>query len=142
MKPQMQTTFGRGEGNCTSACIASILELETEDVPNFALALYDWVDECQKWLNGRGWQMIQLRFENGEQIEKTWFTPGVFVVLGGLSPRATKDDPYHHSVVGETACWGIAIVHDPHPSGDGIILSREVWVDLIVPLPPSRKEFP
>jgi hypothetical protein len=137
MKPQMQTKFGRGEGNCTSACIASILELETEDVPNFALAGYDWVEACQKWLNERGWQMIQLRFENGDQLAHTWFTPGIYTIMGGVSPRSTKDDVFHHAVVGLTDCWGVWIEHDPHPSNDGIILSKEIWVDLIVPLQPK-----
>jgi hypothetical protein len=134
MKPVKQTLFGKGEGNCVSACIATILAMSIEDVPNFAkLYNFDWAYHLEEWLSERGYAMISLLFENGSQIERMYMTPNLYVMMSGLSPRAEDGDTMRHAVVGLTDGRGIMLAHDPHPSGDGILMTHEVWVRFIVP---------
>ena len=42
-------------GDCLRACVASVLELPYEAVPQFAVA-DDWVERLQEWLAPRGTQ--------------------------------------------------------------------------------------
>jgi hypothetical protein len=41
MKPVFQTRYGEGRGNCFQAALASILDLELEEVPDFVSAYRD-----------------------------------------------------------------------------------------------------
>lgn len=52
MIPVDQTTFGNGTGNCFQACLASILELKLDEVPNFCVKYGDdtWWPELIRWL--------------------------------------------------------------------------------------------
>lgn len=59
-----QTKQGLGRGNCFAACVASILEMHIEDVPNIE-TLYEcskgehgelWVEVLTVWLAEKGWQ--------------------------------------------------------------------------------------
>jgi hypothetical protein len=124
-----QTTFGFPGGNCFSACIASLLEIALDDVPYFMSEPdSEWYDRFRAWLEGRGWYPLCLQYD-GERP-----TPGLHI-LSGLSPRAADGaDPerYQHSVVAR----GRKIVHDPHPSRDGLRDRRDVIV--LVPLDPAR----
>jgi hypothetical protein len=97
-----QTRFG-SEGNCFSACVASIMDLPIDDVPNFENSgSGSWFVCASEWLAARGHHLVQL-FPGQE------FTG--YHIGCGLSPRG-----YRHSVVyraGEP-------VHDPHPDGAGL----------------------
>lgn len=106
MKPTMQTKFGAGKGNCFSACLASILEIPLELIPNFC-AEYpsDWLNKTNEWLAGLGLVLIDFNVESVPDWDTYW-------IASGLSPRLTCD----HSVVYRAD----AMVHDPHPSGDGL----------------------
>jgi hypothetical protein len=56
--PVEQTTDEPGEGNCFAACIASVLEVRIEDVPNVHLdSPEDW-HTVQAWLAQRNLAMI------------------------------------------------------------------------------------
>lgn len=134
MKPQAQTLFGKNEGNCVAACIASILEMPIEDVPNFAkLYNFEWAEHLEEWLGGRGYLMISFLFEQGWQLDRTWISHGHYVMMSGLSPRAEDGSNMRHAVVGLTNGRGIELAHDPHPSGAGILMTHDVWVRLVVP---------
>ena len=112
MKPIDQTTFGKGTGNCMAACVASILEIPLEDVPDirgddqYALLCF--------WLAERGVGIVDIAFKPRLKMQDT----GVVVwgqgyyIGGGKSPRGDFD----HAVV---MCAG-GIVHDPHPDKRGI----------------------
>ena len=51
MKPVFQTRYGEGRGNCFQAALASILELELDEVPDFVNAYRDdWFKEVERWL--------------------------------------------------------------------------------------------
>ena len=90
-------------GNCLQACIASICEMELHEVPHFA-ALPDesWFETMCNWLYERGYA-----FEDYDTVHDT----DKYMLAIGPSPRGT-----FHAVVYKDG----QLVHDPHPSKDGI----------------------
>lgn len=96
-------------GDCMRTAVASLLELPTEAVPHFALFSEPgaWFDAFQLWLRGRGLQIRPLARASVD---------GECLAIG-MSPRGVE-----HVVV-----WGPeGLVHDPHPSGDGVE-ARQFW---------------
>lgn len=107
MKPVTQNIFindpqGR-LGNCLQACIASICEVELEQVPHFVEDYEDWFAEMCNWLHEKGYS-----FEDAPDINKT----DEYVLVFGPSPRGRAHAViYKHGV----------LAHDPHPSRDGVL---------------------
>ena len=137
MKPVDQTTFGDGSdgtecGNCFAACIASLLELPIDQVPNFAAAGDDsrWLRACNRWLNERGIGYADLTWEGAapDFVFELWIAPAQLYIAGGLSERGLQ-----HCVVmrGDRE-----LVHDPHPSRAGIL--KVEAIGLLMPLNPVR----
>lgn len=67
MKPVHQTNFQRGTGNCFAACLASILEMPLEEVPNFCHEGSDadgstWLERTARWLEERGRGFVFLNY--------------------------------------------------------------------------------
>lgn len=102
MRPVDQTTYGIHDGNCFSACLASILEVAIEDVPRF---LGPYWDDFLPWLADRG--LSASLYRRGDRA------PRGFSIAGGPSRRFAGR---MHACV---AYDGI-VVHDPHPSRDGL----------------------
>lgn len=121
MKPVDQTTFGVPGGNCFSACVASLLELPIEDVPHFG-SDETWWATFQAWLKPRDLYAVLFKIGSDEQ------RPPGFHVVSGRSPRHDA----LHAVVGR----GAEIVHDPHPSRDGLASIDDVVI--LVPFEPHR----
>jgi hypothetical protein len=101
-------------GDCWRTCIASILDLPAEDVPNFADA-----NDDQWWAETQAFIETTLGAEYG-----MWYWPKLsevplekvetgHLIISGPSPRGN----FHHAVVGDLAG---RIVHDPHPSRAGL----------------------
>jgi len=102
MRPVDQTTYGIHDGNCFSACLASILEISIEDVPLF---LGPYWDDFLPWLADRGLSASLYRRDE--------LVPHGFAIAGGPSQRFAGR---MHACV---AYNGI-VIHDPHPSRDGL----------------------
>ena len=121
MIPHTQTIFvddPRGiPGDCMRTAVAALLDLPTEAVPHFALFSEPgaWFDAFTLWLKGRGLGISPRA------------TPDVECLALGMSPRGVE----HIVVMGPNG-----LVHDPHPSRDGIE-SREFWA--LVPIPESEE---
>jgi hypothetical protein len=116
MKPVMQTKFGK-EGNCTQACICSILELPIEDAPDVPDEKY-WMTVINRWLEKKGLvlMVVSTVFDSVDGRRLCVKKPRVYpmdcyYVVGGRSPRGIG-----HSVVFQ----GEVMVHDPHPEGGGV----------------------
>lgn len=107
MKPCFQTSFGDKQGNCLSACIASLLELAIEDVPNFCVDYGDehWQDATEEWLRKRGLALVSVQIN--EEVPPWDF----YWMAGGKSRRGV-----YHSVIYRAG----ELVHDPHPSACGL----------------------
>lgn len=128
MKPVMQTVIGTS-GNCMSACLASILELPLEAVPNFCEVGDDdaaWWNACRAFLRKYGLGIITLTFEDPAQ----WVTLGLdgYHIVAGPSPRL---EGMHHA----TVWYNGQMVHDPHPDGTGIV--KPETLDMLYLLDPD-----
>lgn len=115
MKPVDQTVFGYPNGNCFSACLASILELPLEEVPWF-MAEGDWLSRVQEWLKPRGLYAACLLIDT---TESPFYPPG-WHILSGQSPRGD----WLHAVVAQ----GTKIVHDPHPDKTGLVNHKDTLI--------------
>jgi hypothetical protein len=119
MKPQRcivplsDHTSGVEQGDCWRACIASIIELPPNDVPNFVdIADDDFLQATRQWLVPRGWAIFARNYgaENWP-FDKlvSWLDeagPGVAFIV------TDRSGEMEHAVV---ALGGK--VHDPSGSG-------------------------
>ena len=111
MIPVDQTTFGEDNGNCYSACIASILELDIKDVPTFCKHS-DWMHKANRFVLDHGFALIMF----SPVIDEAKDIPA-YSVVGGKTKRGCM-----HAVVyldGE-------MVHDPHPDKAGIETEEDI----------------
>jgi len=100
-----------GDGKCFAACVASILGMHFEDVPNFCAMPPDWWNRFQIWLCQRGLFAVEIKLIEHSISQ---LPHGIPVILSGKSPRGLL-----HSVVALTAAAdGFTLEHDPHPSGE------------------------
>jgi hypothetical protein len=125
MIPVYQDIFGE-EGNCMSACLASILEIPLKEVPCFvdngAGKNGDWFRNMFSWLHERGWDffpyyigVIPLDWNNlPEHLQDVH----CYHLASGPGPRG-----WGHATVG----WKGTIVHDPHPSKAGLTQVTEYY---------------
>lgn len=146
MKPVDQTRCNAGDslteapGNCWAACIASILEVPLDDLPDEATYWKPGQHQAKSyipyekamfaWLRERGLLLVEIKlpdvfFRGGE-----W---DVYCILAGPSPRNPE---VTHAVVGQ----GTRIVHDPHPSRAGLlqIEGKPWWYEFVVPIDAAR----
>jgi len=114
--PVDQTAFKTEttRGNCMQASVASILSLNLDEVPNFVEEKHPW-SKLHKFLRKRGFEVKEMAAN---------YVPDVFYLATGQSPRGIS-----HMVV----CFGGKIIHDPHPSRDGVNIER---VYILIPTMP------
>ncbi len=113
------------KGNCFAASLASILEIPINKVPEFEdMNPDEWWFNFIDWLKTKGFTIIHW----DKEVE----LPGYYLVMG-TSPRNPK---INHQVIFK----GGKMVHDPHPSRDGVVDIKEVMV--LVPLDPSKYKYP
>ena len=127
MKPVTQTIFGKN-GNCMTACIASILELPIEIVPHWKTPEH-WYEELNKGLHKFGYFLLSFPVRKRDGV---WWSPpnDVVCIAGGMSSRGLG-----HAVVW---CNG-HIIHDPHPSHEGIKKIEDFT--FICQLDPGNRKF-
>lgn len=98
-------------GNCFAACIASVMELPLNHVPNIEELFFIqgdyWQEVLQTWLTAKGWEWNYVKEDYIIKLPKDQF---YFVV--GKSPRGS----FNHIVVYQNG----KLVHDPYPGANGI----------------------
>jgi len=113
MTPQDQTilttTPGTIHGDCFATCVASILDLDRQEVPHF-METDPWWPGFQKWLFARGLD-CEARKGTGPNGEVTEFPTGYWIG-SGRSPNADCN----HAVV----MLDDQLAHDPNPSRRGL----------------------
>ena len=122
MKRVNQTKFGRPDGNCFEACLASILELPLEAVPRYTGD--DWLERINQWL--RWHYSLQLIIAQPDILD-AGMAPDTYVIANGQNHQGVR-----HSVVHR----GTTLVHDPNPSNGGLAITQEVLV--FVAINPAR----
>lgn len=125
MKKVYQTKFGSPDGNCFAACVASILEIGIDEVPDFKEGNGEWYQKYKQWLRNYAYDFIAIK---GFDSEDKDFCPHVYSIVGGTSPRGLD-----HAVV----YFGMEMVHDPHPDGGGITDIQD-WI-YFVPMYPNLR---
>ena len=109
MKQVTQTVTGP-KGDCLRACVASILELELEMVPELSVNAdsdqrWDWFVKLNNWLqNTRGLNLMYMDYDSGT-------TPLGYSILVVDSPR--HDDVYHALVA-----YDGFVKWDPYPGDE------------------------
>ena len=110
MTPVDQTIINDATGNCFAACVASILELSIDEVPNFMETRNEveggWYIAAWQWLQNRGYTLRHTQLGANQYPEGYW-------IASGVSPRFPDR---HHAVV----YLGAVMTHDPHPSRVGL----------------------
>lgn len=126
MKPVEQTIFELPLANCVQACVAAVLELELDRVPNFMER------------PGKGWAKAFVAFLakfdlsplelDIKQSKDAGFQPTGYHLINGKGPRGVE-----HAVVGLNG----EMVHDPHPSKSGLV-TEESWTVFVACLMDKR----
>jgi hypothetical protein len=126
MIPVAQTLFGREEGNCLAACVASILELDLADVPNFCADQSDgsWLRKLADWLAERELCAVHASFVDSDPGPKPAPADLVtmsewlklrrvgFAIISGYTERGLS-----HS----TVWFDGELAHDPHPGKNPLV---------------------
>lgn len=127
MKKVFQTRYGKGNGNCFQAAIASILELPFEEVPDFCNQYTNqkYYDEFVKWLNTKGYSAIPLMYETTLEYLK-----GCYYLASGIN-----DNGIRHCVIFKDGKQ----IHNPNKRCQHEDIKPDM-VDIIFPLNPVLKE--
>jgi hypothetical protein len=125
-----QTKTGVG-GNCFAACIASILDLSLDEVPNFCARDGDWFKEFQRWLVARG--LFAFEAELADKPTVSRIPPEALCIVSGKSPR---DDILHSIVCRGSWEHGFVGVHDLMPGG-GWLEGEPKYITIIAAINPS-----
>lgn len=122
-------------GDCMKCCIASLLELDYEDVPHFASMGDRWWIEYTNFLASLGWRIGSAWFTASEEdaTALTGYTQGYWLA-SVKSPRFSHPDgrPGTHMVVMRDG----AIAWDPHPEREEGHLGF-VDGEILVPIDPA-----
>lgn len=124
MIPVHQTAHDHN-GNCLAACIASVLEIPIEGVPNFILE-DGWRNATNRFLEKYGLFLLCVRIEAGETPEEV-LPDGWMLVCG----RSMKDR--WHATVGRRG----QVVFDPAPT-PVVFIDDSREYELFVVLDPAR----
>lgn len=148
MKPVFQEVFDEGRGDCYRCCIASLLDLPRQVVPNFRSQETDtgvhMATLAREWLRKHfNLSLVEIYMHQLPECSDD------FRLVGGTCGTlliATYDSPNipnaQHAVVGEIDEHGlnIRIVHDPNPNGKPITTYPR-FISFLVPLHPRSKEW-
>jgi hypothetical protein len=119
-------------GDCMRAAVASRLGERYEDVPHFAQHV-DWWDCMRRWARARGGDFTCVIPEDGSIRHALDDPTASLIGLGcGPSPRG----PFWHTVLVDQ---DLNLVHDPHPSGAGVLEVHEVLAYCEPYDPPPRQ---
>lgn len=126
-------------GNCYAAAIASIMELPITEVPNVECFFHIkdstfWAEVMHTFLESLGWELLtdgRYKCFHPEIADKSlgneeWLAEcalelkGKYYLVSGMSPRGVM-----HICIYQDG----KLVHDPHPSRDGL-LTLEIFETL------------
>jgi hypothetical protein len=114
-------------GNCHITCIACLTGIDPELFPQPPLDPYGWEEylkEIDYFLEKR--EISVLRIYPTDEILKDLGAhyPNIPMIVGGLSPRGKG----RHAVIYLDG----KMIHDPHPSGDGIVGDPDYSISIIL----------
>ena len=125
MKPVHQTILHAPRGNCFSACLASLLEVGCDDVPNIHDFGDEWFYPLNKWLLETH-RLVLLMITASTYRSALWLPDEVPFI-------ATCDvgGGWRHAVVMTYRGMEAIVLHDPLPEG-GANQSGPVYMYFLV----------
>ena len=106
MKPVFQTTFGEGNGNCHQAALASVLEMDLDEVPHFMVMENCW-EEMGAWLSKLGFGYFYMDYPDEDIFI---YTSGMHTFNNAFIIASVKTETGSmHSIVMRNG----EVVHDP-----------------------------
>lgn len=150
MIPVNQNNFTPEEANCFSACVASILELTIDEVPNFLTeskgqTVKMWAMVGQ-WLNKNGWGLLGImspgNFKEAGAIWKQCNFIGLKGCLALGTVLSQKLPGALHGIVIGWKCdnpkrpwYNPIILHDPNPNNEPYDVMKDViGIELLLPI--------
>lgn len=125
MKPVFQTRYGDKKGNCFQAALASLFELELNDVPDFcnkySTHTDEWYIQFLKWLNKQGYSSTTII----DDLEHPRYKNCYLLVTG------KNKDNVNHCVIYLNG----KPVHNPNKNCKGI---KPKTIDIIFPINPAK----
>jgi len=117
--PVNQTIVSKGDGDCTRACVASILELSIEQVPHFLRFKEIWFNHLTSffWTQGYKFEGTAYLFKpktgmSRKHCHSLYKTPSIKGFFIATVPSKTFEDIGHSVIINKK---GI-VVHDPNPN--------------------------
>ena len=113
MRRVHQTVFGKG-GTCFAACVASLLEMEIDKVPNFhADHGENWPAAFKTWLAQHGLipLVVVIPMDATDDLLAHLMVNGATCIAGGVTTTGS-----HHACIYR----GCNLIHDPFPDGEGL----------------------
>lgn len=115
MKKVFQTVVDKGHGNCMQAAVASLFDLELDEVPNF-IEHENGNGSVLQYMYRKGYDACYInryRHDTTEFLQKiAHFDGGVNGYFYASVQSQTYDDVYHAVVID----MDLNIVHDPNPN--------------------------
>lgn len=129
----LQTELEPPHGNALQACVASILGLTLDEVPNFVVA-EDYWQAMLDHANSLGLSVIKLALDKDGRLPFA-SVPGTLCMARGESPRHAGGG---HVIVCAVAMDGQSLrpVHDPHPDGKYLV-GPAAWAALYAAREPA-----
>lgn len=117
MTPVFQDRFGKGNGNCLQAAVASVLDLPLDAIPNFSDAEGDWFVHITRWASEQGIGVIYAPTK-GEQfyLAVNSYAVGVWSIGDSEERHAVVMRFDSSQIDGDRWQWEADVVHNPNPA--------------------------
>jgi len=128
MIPVNQTICNFKNGNCFSACIASILELPLVEIPNFMQDGEEKFDyHVEQFEKDFGIGIVDFDYTN--QIESL---PDFIILMKNRYLVATSPSPRNKNYNHATVWYNGNLAHDPHPDKTGLLEPPKLFTIMMV----------
>jgi len=128
MKKVLQTIVDKGRGNCMQATVASLFDLELEQVPNFIELKENWFEVMCEFFRKNGCKSLNPFYKSSHTssfyLDALKHDGGVNGYFYAVVPSQTfaPEDGVTHAVVVDSE---LNIVHDPNPNQLALKLKPE-----------------
>lgn len=122
MIPVMQTK----PTNCLEACIASLLEVRIEDIPDLeAYTDGPWMKKLNEWLE-INYQVVYMEVQIlSKEVSKFFQDKDFFHIIIGKTLRSSK---IRHAIIARQG----KMLHDPYPGGLGVLDDEFLMIGILV----------
>ena len=118
MNKVYQTIVDKGHGNCMQAAVASLLDLDLDEVPNFIEHGNEWYNIFDSFIIKYGYEPNYIQDDTQTLLRVANFDNGVNGYFYGVVNSQTFEGITHAVIVDRY----LNIIHDPNPNGKALFL--------------------